>query len=231
MIRHTLRKVVPTYAILPMCMTGIMMACSYGLAKVIQFFFTFDPIDITSSFDAFFSFDPIWIWIYFGSYFFWIYQYTAVARESEEKACQLAVADAVAKMICLVFFIALPATNVRPEITGNGVSDNLMRLLYRIDTPTNLFPSIHCFVAWMGTRYIFECKKMKHKWLVGTLCFIGSILVFLSTLYTKQHVFWDVLSGIAVAEIGWLVARFTKLPRLLMKLNERFMQTKLSKFL
>lgn len=231
MIRRTLRKIVPSYAVLPMCLTGIMMACSYGLAKVIQFFFAFDAIDITSSIDAVFTFNSAWIWVYFGSYFFWIYQYTAVARDSEEKACQLAVADAVAKLICLVFFIVLPATNVRPEITGNSISDELMRVLYWVDTPTNLFPSIHCFVSWMGTRYIFECKKMKHKWLVATLCFIGSVLVFLSTLCTKQHVFWDVLSGIAVAEIGWLVARFTKLPQLLMKLNARFMQTKLGKFL
>lgn len=231
MIRKTLRKVIPTYAIMPLCLTGIMMACSYGLAKVIQAFIIFDPIDITSSMDAFFGFDPIWIWVYFGSYFFWIYQYTTIARESQEKACQLAVADAVAKMICLIFFIAMPATNVRPEIEGSGISAELMRLLYWIDTPTNLFPSIHCFVAWMGTRYIFECKKLHHKWLVCILCFIGSVLVFLSTLHTKQHVVWDVLSGIAVAEIGWIVARFTKLPKLLEKLNEKFMQTKICKYL
>ncbi len=231
MIRRTLRKVVPTYAILPMCLTALTMAGSYGLAKVIQFFFAFEAIDITSSLDALFSFEPAWIWAYFGSYFFWIYQYTAVARESAEKACQIAVADAAAKMICLAFFIFLPATNTRPEITGNGISDHLMRLLYWIDTPTNLFPSMHCFVAWMGTRYIFECKKMKHKRLVCLLCFFGTVLVFLSTLYTKQHVVWDVLSGVAVAEIGYVVARFSKLPQWLQKYNERFIQTKLCKYL
>ncbi len=231
MLRRTLRKIIPTYAILPMCMTGIMMLCSYGLAKVIQFFISFDSIDMTIAWDAFFVFDPVWVLVYFGSYFFWIYQYTTVARESPEKAYRLATADAVAKIICLIFFIALPATNVRPEVEGSGICAALMRLLYQIDTPTNLFPSIHCFVAWMGTRYIFECKKPRCRWLVRILCLIGSILVFLSTLYTKQHVLLDVISGIAVAEIGWFVARFSKLPKLIGKLNERFMKTKLCQFL
>lgn len=231
MFRRSLRKIIPIYAILPLCMTGIMMLSSYQLAKLIQLIFPFNYIDLTIAWDSYFVFDPIWVLIYFGSYFFWFYQYTTIARESPQKACQLAVADAVAKIICLVLFITVPATNVRPEVEGSGADALLMRLLYWIDTPTNLFPSIHCFVAWLGTRYIYECKKMRCRWLVYILCTVGSILVFLSTLYTKQHVLWDVVSGIAVAEIGWLVARFTKLPNLFAKLNERFMKTKLCKFL
>ncbi len=231
MFRRTLRKIIPEYAIFPLCLTAIMMAVSYGGAKVIQFFISFEYVDITSAWDKFFVFEPAWILAYIGSYFFWIYQYTTIARESPQKAYQLAAADAVAKIICLICFIALPATNVRPEVEGSGFIPFLMRLMYTIDTPTNLFPSAHCFVAWMGTRYIFECKNIRRKWLVYPLCFIGSVLVFLSTLYTKQHVLWDVISGIAVAEIGWFVARFTKLPKLIEKLNERFMKTKLSKIL
>lgn len=231
MFRRTLRKIVPEYAIFPLCLTAIMMAVSYAGAKAVQFFISFDYVDITSEWDQFFAFEPAWILAYIGSYFFWIYQYTTVGRESPEKVYQLAAADAVAKIICLVFFIALPATNVRPEVKGTGFIPFLMRLMYTIDTPTNLFPSIHCFVAWMGTRYIFECKKIRRKWLVYPLCFLGTILVFLSTLHTKQHVVWDVISGIAVAEVGWLVARFTKLPKLIEKLSDRFLQTKLSKFL
>ena len=231
MIRRTLRKIVPTYAILPMCLTALTMLGSYGLAKVLPFFFVFEATDITSRFDELLSFEPAWVWIYFGSYFFWIYQYTTIARESEEKACQLAVADGVAKFICLMFFVFMPATNVRPEITGNGINDILMRVLYWIDTPTNLFPSMHCFVSWMGTRYIFRCKNIKHKWLVGGACFVGTVRIFFSTLFTKQHVLWDVLAGVAVAEIGLLIAHFTKLPALLSQFNKRFMQSKISKYL
>lgn len=232
MLRRLLRKLVPTHAILPLCMTGLMMAFSYAGAKLFQLLFGWEnAIDITSSFDRATPFMPVWILVYIGSYFFWIYQYTTVAKESPAMACRLAVADAVAKVICLIFFVALPTTNVRPEVECGGVIGFLMRLIYWIDTPTNLFPSAHCFVAWMGTRYLFECKKLRHKALTCSLCLIGTLMIFLSTLFTKQHVIIDVFGGIAVAEIGWLVARFTSLPSRFERLNEKFMQTKLCSYL
>ena len=106
-----------------------------------------------------------------------------------------------------------------------------MRVIYTLDSPTNLFPSIHCFVAWLGTRYIFDCKHLRRRGLVSALCVVGSILVFLSTLFTKQHVIYDVLGGIAVAEIGYFAARWTKLPVLFERLNDRFMKTRLAKIL
>ena len=154
-----------------------------------------------------------------------------MARESPEKAYQLAAADFVAKLICFFFFAFMPTTNVRPEVEGTGFIPFLMRFIYWFDTPTNLFPSIHCFVAWLGTRYMFECKKLRHKGLTCVLCVIGSILVFLSTLHTKQHVLPDVVSGIIVAEIGWFTARFTKLPKVVERINDKFMKTRLCKIL
>ena len=127
--------------------------------------------------------------------------------------------------------MVLPTTNFRPEVEGSGFIPFVMRFIYWIDTPTNLFPSIHCFVAWLGTRYIYECRSLRHRALTGVLCTIGTLLVFASTLFTKQHVLLDVISGIVVAEIGWLVARFTKLPNVLEHLNEKFMKTRLCKIL
>lgn len=223
MFRRTLRKLIPTHAVLPLCTTGVMMLCSYFLAKAIQAVIPLAYVDLTLSLDGKIPFQPIWVVAYFGSYIFWMYQYITTAKESPAMACRLAVADGVAKLICLVFFVVFPTTNVRPEITGHGVFDWLMRFLYWVDTPTNLFPSAHCMVAWLGTRFIFECKKPRRKALVNALCILGSILVFLSTLFTKQHVLLDVFAGIAVAEIGWLVARYTKLPQLFSKLNDRFL--------
>jgi hypothetical protein len=35
---------------------------------------------------------------------------------------------------------------------------------------------------------------------------VFSLLVCLSTLFTRQHVIWDMVTGIAVAEMGWLLS-------------------------
>lgn len=228
MFRRTLRKLIPIYAILPLIMTGLMNLLAYQGAKLFQVFFGTDSArDMTSALDRAIPFCPVWVWIYLGTFLFWIYQNLTVAQESPKMAYRLAAADFVAKLICLGFFVFLPTTNIRPEVTGGGVTAFVMRFVYWIDTPTNLFPSIHCMVAWLGTRYIYECKHLKHRVLVSVLCTVGSLLVFASTLFTRQHVLLDVLSGVAVAEIGWLIARYTKLPKCVEKLNDKFMKTRL----
>lgn len=231
-MRKFLRKLIPEHAILPLLITGITLILSYQLAKWVQLFtHNANAMDVTLSIDGYFGFQPVWVAVYFGSYFFWIWQYLLLVRESPKLACTMAAADIVAKGICLVLYLALPTTNVRPEVTGNGIFPFLMRLLYTIDTPTNLLPSIHCLVPWMGTRYLMERKTMKHKKLVCLISLVGTFMVFASTLYTKQHVVLDVIAGVAVAEIGWLAARFTPLGRTVEKWNQRFMESKLIKYL
>lgn len=228
MFRRTLRKLIPTYTILPLMLTWLSNLLAYQGAKFIQLFTGYaNALDMTTAWDRATPFQPAWVLVYIGTFVFWFYQYTTVARESPQMAYRMAMGDLVAKAICMVFFIVLPTTNVRPEVEGSGFIPFVMRFIYWIDTPTNLFPSIHCFVSWLGTRYIYECKSLRHRVQTSILCTIGSLLVFASTLFTKQHVLPDVISGVIVAEIGWLVARFTKLPNVLERLNEKFMKTRL----
>ena len=227
MFRKLLRKLIPTYAILPLAITGLANLIAYSGVKLLQLLPGFPSADLTGVVDGYFPFQPAWVLMYIGTFLFWIFQYTTVARESPAMAYRLAAGDFVAKMICMLFFIFLPTTNVRPEVTGDGFIPFLMRFIYWIDTPTNLFPSIHCFVAWMGTHYMFLTKKVRRKPLVCILCVIGSLMVFASTLFTKQHVFWDVIGGVVVAEIGFFAAKFTGLPNVVEKLNEKFMKTRL----
>lgn len=228
MLRKILRKIVPVYAILPLCLTALSMLCSYQVAKFCQMLFGFhNPTDLSLTFDILTPFIPGWAWIYIGSYFFWLYVYTTAAKDGVNTVCKLAVADIVGKLICLVLFLAFPTTNVRPTVEGRGLTPLLMIIIYRLDTPTNLFPSIHCFIAYLGTRYILTAKNLKHKTLHCMFSVAGTILVFASTLFTKQHVALDILGAIVVTEIGIAVAGFTPLPRLLEKWNERFTKTSL----
>lgn len=232
MFRRFWRKLIPTYAIFSLITTGIMNILAFYGPKLVQVFTgSANMTDMTTAFDRATPFSPVWVVPYILTFAFWIFQYICTTHEGPKLACRLVAADFVAKLVCLFFFIFLPTTNVRPEVTRSDFIGFLMRLIYTLDTPTNLFPSIHCFVAWLGTRYIYDCKHLKHRALVSALCTIGSILVFLSTLFTKQHVFYDVLAGIGVAELGYAVARWTKLPLVFEHLNERFQKTPLARIL
>lgn len=169
--------------------------------------------------------------LYLGLFLFWIWQYLLLGHEDEALICRVAAADMVAKGISLVFFLALPTTNVRPEVTGDGIVPFLMRFTYAMDTPTNLLPSAHCLVPWLGTRFLMESRNLKRKKTVCAISFLGTFLVFASTLFTYQHVIADVLGGVAVAEIGYQVSKRTSLSKVVERWNRRFQESPISKFL
>lgn len=165
--------------------------------------------DMTASFDSLVPFVPWTIIIYFGCYLFWAVNYYLCAIQPQEERNRFFCADVLAKTICLLIFLLLPTTNIRPEIVGNSVWDNLMRLLYQIDAADNLFPSIHCLVSWfcwIGVR-----KRKEIPWAYRYFSLIAALAVCISTLTTRQHVMYDVFSGILIAEGCYFLSGFAKI--------------------
>ncbi len=91
---------------------------------------------------------PPFILVYFGCYLFWTVNYCLIARMEAEHCSRFYTADLYAKLVCFLFFILLPTTNIRPELTDQDIWTWLVRFLYDMDAPTNLFPSIHCLTSW-----------------------------------------------------------------------------------
>ena len=207
------KKLIPQYAILPLLLTLPSLLISYQGAKLVQALFGMPYVfDLTLPVDRWISFSPPWVLAYLASYAFWVYVYVVGTKESPLTAWRLLVADWIGKLVSLCFFLLLPTTNVRPEITGQGICDKLMALVFTMDTPTNLFPSAHCLIAWIGTRFIFRNKELPNGRFHRSFSAVGTLLVFLSTVYTKQHVVADLLGAIAVSEIAIFVSHHSKLP-------------------
>ena len=116
------------------------------------------------------------------------------ARQDGEEVSRFFTADFISRCVCLVIFLAYPTTNTRPVIEGSGFWDLLAGWLYSIDAADNLFPSIHCLVSWFCFLAIKGQKKIPIWY--KAVSFILAVLVFLSTLFTKQHVIVDVAGGI-----------------------------------
>ena len=160
-----------------------------------------------------------WVFIYlFYCYAFWTFSYCYIAhvhREEPDVVFRFITADIMSRLICMLFFIFLPTTNVRPEITGTDVSDRLTRFLYQIDQPTNLFPSIHCLVSWFCFIGIRGSKKVPIA--VKIFSLVSALAIVASTQFLKQHYVVDALGGVALAELCWLVCGHIPLPGFLMK--------------
>ena len=210
-------KIVPPYAVLPLILCPAINMIVYSGSQLLVT--GKEHYDFTSTWDNMIPLMPAWTLVYLGCFFIWIVNYILVCRESKEICYEFLSAEALSKLICGIFFLTLPTTNIRPELVGNDCFTQLLRFVYTVDRPVNLFPSIHCLAIWFSWRGLLKCKKVP-KW-YKYLSFVFVWLVFLSVLYTKQHILIDIIGGIVVAEIGWYLSRRLHLGNVYKWMNAR----------
>lgn len=165
---------------------------------------------------------PCTIVIYFGCYLFWIVNYILIYRRSREYAYRFFVADFLARVVCLLFYLLYPTTLERPVVEGTGFFEEAIRFLYQIDAPTNLFPSIHCLVSWFCFIGILGDKKIP-VWYKAASFFMAAA-VFVSTLTTRQHVILDIVGGVVFAQLCFWIAQRTNLWKITEKTFDRLNQ-------
>lgn len=198
-----LKLIVPKYAYVPLLLAVLLNMIVYNGSKLItnQFF----HYDFSTIVDSFIPFWSIFILVYILAYVQWIVGYIVISREDKETCYYYMIAEVIAKLFCLFFFFIIPSTIVRPAVLGNGILDTLTKFIYSMDEPVNLFPSIHCLESWMCFRGSMHLKSVSKTYKWGM--FVFSILVFLSTVFVKQHVFVDIIGGILVVELGLYLAK------------------------
>ena len=137
--------------------------------------------------------------------------YILAARQEKEQVYRFFSADFISRCVCLIIFLVYPTTNTRPAIEGSGFWNLLAGWLYSIDAADNLFPSIHCLVSWFCFIGIISDIKIP-KW-YKVMSFLIAVAVFVSTLTTRQHVIVDVVGGVVLAQICYLIAQKTNIWR------------------
>ena len=193
---------IPKYAIKPLALALLVNSCVYmGIAQLRRFL-TFSSLE--TPLDTALPFLAPFVLFYVLAFVQWGLNYLLIARDSKELCYRFAFGNIIAKLICLFFFVFLPTTLARPEMTGTDLCSRLVRLIYTFDPPVNLFPSIHCLESWCCIRASFLLKKSNRAYQTATL--IMSLGVFASTLFIKQHVIADVFGGIVVFEAGFRLA-------------------------
>ena len=136
--------------------------------------------------------------IYVLAFLSWVVGIWVIARESPAVCYEVLAGEQIAKLLCLACFLLLPTTMERPEVTGSGFFPWLTRLIYRLDSPDNLLPSIHCLESWICWAGLRTNRKLPGALRWGSLVF--AVLICISTLATRQHVIADVIAGVALAE-------------------------------
>lgn len=112
------------------------------------------------------------------------------------------------QMVATAVYILYPSRQtLRPVVfPRQNVLTDLMGLIYRIDTPTGIFPSLHVAVS-LGIALIWMRERSVALWirLVIALFCLG---VCLSVVFVKQHSVLDIFAAIPLCLLGEWVAFF-----------------------
>ena len=120
-----------------------------------------------------------------------------------------AMAGGIVFTLCL-YAVWPTGLALRGEVPGTGLCSELVRLIYRMDTPTNVCPSLHVFVT-----VVLLCALWAKLGFWGRLCnSVAAVAICLSTVLLDQHSVIDVVMGLALALAAWQISRGGRLGRL-----------------
>ena len=197
-MKNSLKTPFPDYAYTPALITIILHFTAYLGTQL--FNRTMPHQDLSLAIDAAIPVKPEWILVYVITFIIWICGLAVAMRQDKETCYSLFGQVLIADVLCIITFLVFPTIMPRPEIAVTDYPSRFLALTYAIDQPTNLFPSMHCLLAWMCFRCCFQCKNLSKIYIAWTG--IMSVLVCISTLLVKQHVVLDVVSAIIYAEFS-----------------------------
>ena len=145
-------KLVPRYAVFSLVFAFLWNSLIYNGAIALQR--GRPALDMTTALEDAIPFQPGWIVVYFGCFLFWGVNYILISRRGKELWFRFLTADLLAELICGLFFVFLPTTNVRPEIIGSSLFHQLTAWLYQIDPAKICF---HLFTAWPAGSASLVC--------------------------------------------------------------------------
>lgn len=140
------------------------------------------------------------VWIYLSV--FPIVLLPVFMVRSRQRFRRTALAFAVTIAVSLACFLAYPTSSIRlreevlPTLDTDRLSERAVVMLYRVDPPYNMFPSLHVSLAILAALSVFRVNR-----LYGALVLAGVGLIGVSVCTVRQHVLVDALGGAALAVV------------------------------
>lgn len=107
-------------------------------------------------------------------------------------------------LFILISYLYPNGQDLRPTVFDHqNIFIRAVQHLYAIDTPTNIFPSIHVYNSIAICIAVVKSKSLvNYRWVhVGTK--ILTVSIVLSTLFLKQHSILDVICAIALNYLAY----------------------------
>lgn len=133
-------------------------------------------------------FTPAWVWIYLLYYPFC---FTPLFLLKDiDTFRRVAGAYFLEFIIAFIVFLSFPVRMIRPAFIPDTLSEKVVSIIYKVDPGFNVFPSLH-----VANSLLVALIFYRHNKIFGIFFIFIAILISLSTLYVKQHYFYDVVTG------------------------------------
>ncbi|MCQ2452064.1 MAG: phosphatase PAP2 family protein [Oscillospiraceae bacterium] len=152
--------------------------------------------------------------IYLFSYVFWICGPIAVSLTKKQNFVNYLVGLSAAYLVGFFIFIFMPtcmdrnAEGLMELAAAPGFGNHLLAMIYGADgsgMAFNLFPSYHCLISlycYLGVR---RQPEIHPGFRIYSL--VMTILICMSTVFTKQHYFIDIIGGLSISILCYLIVR------------------------
>ena len=216
--RRALLKRLPRYAIICyLYFWAIDFLVFYGTRPILPYL---PSHSLSTPLDEMIPVRSAWTVVYVAAFATWFITIAWIMPESKRHAYRLCGVYTIIMIASLICFLAYPVTIQRPEITEGGVFNDLLRLIYSLDSPTDLCPSLHVVLNYVCWRCTLDCRKIPKWYQWFNLVFL--IPVCLSILFVKQHFVVDIAVALIVSEGALQIGRAARLERIGFAIETRF---------
>lgn len=104
-------------------------------------------------------------------------------------------------VVMVVYLVYPTCLNLRSTVfPRDNLPTRLVQLLYRVDTPANVCPSLHVVGSIAAALGLLEVPRLhRWRWAVITL----ALLISISTLFIKQHSLVDVATAVLLCAAAY----------------------------
>lgn len=114
----------------------------------------------------------------------------------------------VGAAISFTIYVVLPnGLELRPkELPRENLMTGLMQLIWLIDAPNNVCPSLHVSISTAVALVTMRSRKLVGRHRQKAVVVLLMALICVSTMFVKQHSFWDVVAGVVLSVLLFLYA-------------------------
>ncbi len=182
--------------VLPLLMFYVFYMAAFRVIETVpavRYYNPFVKIDSLIPFNQYFVI-PYILW------FFWIPFVCVYLLFKDEQTFRWVSVFLMCGMTLFIVISALFPTilYLRPKVMPDqGICCRLVEFIYSVDTPTNVFPSIHVYNTMVAFYGIMQSRgKLFMDRGFRFFSFILSILIIMSTVFLKQHSLIDVAGAV-----------------------------------